>query len=242
MISNIYHAIVYQPLYNGLVFLMDVIPWADAGVAIVLFTIIVKLILFPLSKKSVSTQIQMKKFEPELKALKEKYKDNNQEQAKQTMAFYKEKGINPFAGVILVFIQLPIIIALYRVFLKSGLPTINQTLLYPFVHIPSHVNIVFLGLVDISHKSLWLALLAGITTFLQVRYSMPAPKKTDVKPGGKPSFQDDLARTMSMQMRYFFPIVAFFISYSISGVIALYWITSNIFTIGQELVIRRKYR
>lgn len=243
MFSFIYHTIIFQPMYNGLVSLINIVPWADAGLAIIIFTLIVKLILFPLSKKSVQTQLSMKKYQPELDTLKEKYKNDKQEQARQTMQFYKEKGIRPFAGVLLLFIQLPIIIALYRVFLTPGLPTINITLLYSFVHAPAFVNVHFLNILDISHKNIWLALLAGISTFFQVRFSMPAqPPRAPLAPGAKPSFQDDFARSMSVQMKYIFPVLAFFISWSISGAIALYWITSNLFTIGQELVIRRSFK
>lgn len=241
MISHLYNVLIYKPLYNGLILLMDYIPWIDAGVAIIILTIIVKLILFPLSKKSVTTQLKMKKVEGELAAMKEKYKDDKQEQARQTMALYKKEGINPFMGILLLFIQLPIIIALYRVFLSSGFPKINGSLLYSFVHAPvPDPSIYFLTLIDISSKSLILALIAGITSFIQIRYSMPpAPKKDPSVAPKTPSFKDDLARSMNMQMRYIFPILAFFISWSISGAIAIYWITSNVFTLAQELFIRK---
>lgn len=219
---------------------MDILPWIDAGVAIIILTILVKLVLFPLSKKAVTTQLKMKRVEPELTTIKEKYKDDRQEQARQTMALYKREGINPFMGILLLFIQLPVIFALYKVFLSSGLPSVNTDLLYKFVAIPASINIEFLGYFSISGKSIILALIAGITTYIQIRFSLPpAPKKNPVAGPQKASFKEDLARSMNMQMRYIFPILAFFISWSISGAIALYWITSNIFTIGQELVIRK---
>lgn len=245
MISHLYNILIYKPLYNGLILLMHYVPWIDAGVAIIILTIVVKLILFPLSKKSVTTQLKMKKVEGELAAMKEKYKDDKQEQARQTMEIYKKEGINPFMGILLLFIQLPIIIALYRVFLSSGFPKINTSLLYPFVftHVPHAVNIYFLNLINISSKSLILAILAGVTSFIQIRYSMPpSPKKDPAAAPKSPSFKDDLARSMNMQMRYIFPILAFFISWSISGAIAIYWITSNVFTLAQELFIRKTVR
>lgn len=243
---GIYHTLIFQPMYNGLIFLIDVLPWADAGVAIVVFTLIIKLILFPLSKKSVYTQLKMKRVEPELRAIKEKYsgKDQMQEQARQTMAFYKREGIRPFAGILLVFIQLPILFALYKVFLQPGLSSIDPGLLYSFVSVPESLNLKFLNVFDISGKSVILALVAAVSTFFQVRFSMPPlPPKKPVAPGvtHKPNFQEDFARGMNMQMRYFFPVIAFFISWSISSAIAIYWITSNLFTIGQELVIRRSF-
>lgn len=231
---SMYTTFIYAPLYNGLIFLMDVIPWADAGVAVIIFTIIVKLILFPLSYRSVKTQLEMKRIEPELNAVKQKYTDK-QEQARAIMALYKEKNINPFSGFFLILIQLPIIFALYSIFYNGGLPSVHGELLYSFVAIPDFVNMEFLGLLDIAKKSVILSLLAAATQYFQIRYSMPiVPKKTE-----NATFKDDLARTMSLQMRYMLPVVVFFISYSISSVIALYWTVSNLFAIGQELYIRK---
>lgn len=239
MISNIYHSVVYQPLYNGLILLMDTIPWADAGIVVILFTIVVKLVLFPLSKKAVTTQIQMKKIEPELAVLREQYKDDKQEQARKTLALYKEKGIRPFMSVLLIFIQLPIIFGLYRIFWHSGLPTVDSSLLYRFVTEPEYINMVFLGLVDISSKSIPLAVIVAISTFLQAKLMAPKAAEKPLSHGGTDSFKHDLARSMRVQMIYVFPFIAGFISYGISAAISLYWITSNLFTIGQELVLKK---
>lgn len=235
LMKALFHEVIYQPLYNGLIFLMDVIPWADAGIAVILFTVLVKLVLFPLSRKAVETQLKMKQLEGDLNLLKEKYKDNKEEQARAVLGFYKEKGVNPFSGIILLFIQLPIIFALYYIFYKGGLPVVNESLLYSFVAVPT-VDMSFLGLVDIAQKSVILALLAGVTQYFQIRFSMPLPPpRTD-----KATFQEDLARSMNFQLRYIMPIFVTFIAYSISGAIALYWTTSNVFAIGQELYLRRK--
>lgn len=239
MLSNIYHTLITEPLYNGLILLMDIIPWADAGVAIIIFTFIVKFILFPLSKKAVTTQMEMKKIEPELAKLREQFPDK-QVQAKKTLELYRSHNINPFSGILLLLIQLPIIFGLYKIFLSSGLPEKNIQLLYSFVNFPANVNMEFLNFINISEKSLLLALIAGITTFIQIRFSIPPIKKDETKK--ERTFKDDLARSMNFQMRYFLPIVAFFVSWTISGAIALYWITSNIFTIGQEMVIRRRFK
>ena len=217
--------------------LMSVLPWFDAGVIIILFTILVKLAIFPLSKKAVYAQMELKEIEPELKTIRDKYKDDKQEQAKQTMALYKEKKINPFSSIVVVIIQIPIILALYFVFLRTGFPTLNNYLLYSFAPHTLNINMNFLGLINITQKSIILAVLAAISSFFQMRYSMPATPKKDH--GGDPSFKDDLARSMNMQMRYIYPFIVGFISYSISGVVALYWFTSNVFTIAQEVSLRK---
>ncbi len=235
MNTGFFFTFFYQPLYNGLIFLMDLLPWADAGVAVILFTTLVKLILFPISRKSVRTQLLMKKFEPELKEIRDKYKDNKQEQAVKTMAFYKEKAINPFSGIFLLFLQIPIIFALYKIFASSGLPVVNESILYSFVATPPALNVFFIGLIDVSMKSGILAFLAAVSTYFQIRYSLPAPKESSGN-----QFKDDFARSMRIQMQYLFPLMVLVISYNISGALALYWITSNLFTIGQEIYIRRE--
>ncbi|MFA6536419.1 MAG: YidC/Oxa1 family membrane protein insertase [Candidatus Paceibacterota bacterium] len=238
MISTLFQAIFYKPLYNGLIFLFHVLPWADAGLIVILFTVLVKLILFPLSKKSVETQMIMKKIQPELDALKNKHKDNREEQARAMMALYKEKKLNPLAGIFLVIIQIPIILALYWVFLNGGLPQVNAGLLYNFVPVPDLISMNFFGLLDISQKSIFVALLAGVSQFFQMRYALPAtPAKSD-----KPSFKDDLARSMSMQMKYVMPVFIIIIAYQLPAVVGFYWVTSNLFAIGQEIVVRRRYR
>ncbi len=240
MLGDIFSTVLYQPLYNGLILLMDVLPvWADAGVAVILFTIIVKLILFPLSKKSVSTQLKMKALQPALAELKEKHKNDRQKQAEATMKLYRDRDINPLSGLFLILIQLPIIITLYWVFLKSGLPEVNMDLLYSFIPPPETINMDFFGQINLGEKSYLLALVASVTSFFQIRYSMP---KLQPSLDGKKTFKDDLARSMNVQMRYVFPVVIFFVAYNISGAVALYWATSNMFTIAQELVIRKQVK
>ncbi len=238
MISGLYNLLIYQPLYNGLIFLIDIIPWSDAGMAVILLTLFVKLILFPFSRKATLTQQKMKQSEPEIRKIKEQYQKNRQEQAKKMFDLYREKGINPFSSFFLILIQLPIIIALYRIFWGSDLPQIDESLLYSFITVPQNVNMVFLGLVDIALKSWPLAILVGLSTFFQMKLSMPVSAPKPAAPGQ--SFKDDLARSMSVQMRYFFPFVALFISYSLSGAVALYWLTSNLFAIAQELILKRR--
>jgi YidC/Oxa1 family membrane protein insertase len=179
----------------------------------------------------------MKSIEKDLKEIKEKYKDNKEEQSKKTIEYYKEKGINPFAGIFILLIQLPIVIGLYQVFLKSGLPTVDTSLLYSFIPVPDSINMMFLGIIDISQKSMVLAVLAGITTFIQLHLASSSTSS----PSSGGGMQQDFAKVMAVQMKYIFPVIVAFISYSISGALALYWITSNIFSIAQEIYIKRKY-
>jgi len=231
--SYLYHLFFFDPLYNVLILLFKVFPWADAGIIVILLTILVRLILFPLSRKAVLTQVKMSEISPELNEIKEKYKGNSEEQARRTLALYREKGVNPFSGILVIIIQIPIIFALYQIFLHF--PEVNPALLYSFVTAPENINSSFLGLIDISAKSALIAVLAAISTYLQFQVSMKGQKE----PQGN-SFGDNLTRSMQKQMKYLFPVIVFFISYNISGVIALYWLTTNLFSVGQELFIKRK--
>lgn len=238
MIGSFFHAVFFLPLYNGLIFLLGYIPWGDLGAAVVLFTIIVKLVLFPLSKRSIQTQIAMRSIEGELAAVKERYKNDREGQARAVMALYKENGINPLSSFFLVLIQIPIILALYYVFYRGGLPAINANDLYSFVTPPSSVGMHFLGLIDLTKRSVVLAVAAGLSQYFLARFASPLPPSG----GSGESFKENLARGMNLQMRYFMPIFIGFIAYSLSGAIALYWATSNLFSVGQELYLRRHFR
>lgn len=237
MIHYWFTLLVYQPLYNGLVFLMSVVPWADAGVSVIIFTFLVKLALFPISQKAVKTQLRMKAYEGELAVLKERHKNDREAHARATMAFYKEKNINPFSSFFLALVQIPIILALYYIFYNGGLPKIDTALLYSFVSVPT-INMHFLGFLDITKGSLVLAILVAVSQYFQVRFAMPNLKP---KPPSGGSAKEDFARTLNLQMRYFLPAVVGVIAYTIAGAVSLYWITSNLFAIGQEIYVRRKF-
>lgn len=240
MFSYIWHTFFFDPVYNALVFFIDVIPGGDVGLAIIATVLLVKTILLPLSIKAVKTQKAMKEIEPKLKELKEKYKDDKQQQAQAMMEVYKEAGMNPLASIFLIFLQIPIIIALYLAVSKGGgipLPDINLDILYPFVSAPLAVTMEFLGAIDITGKSIWLALGAGITQYIHVHLTMPTlpPKEA----GAEPNMKEDFMRNMQVQMKYVMPVLITIVAYSISAAIALYFLVSNVVTIAQEYFIRK---
>lgn len=235
MLATLFHTFIFTPLYNALIGLISVIPAGDVGVAVIILTILVKCILFPLSMKAVKTQMIMRELEGPLKEIKEKYKGNKQEEALHTMALYKEKGINPLSSIAVLFLQLPVIFGLYWVFSKGGLPQINTDLLYSFIAAPQQVSMEFLGLIHMGAKSILLALLAGGSQFFQARFSLPK-----LPPRGETAtLKDDLARSMHIQMRYVLPVTVTIVAYYVSAAVALYWFTSNMVAIGQELYFRR---
>jgi YidC/Oxa1 family membrane protein insertase len=234
---ELFNAAFYNPIYNALILIVSELTVGDVGLAIIVLTITVKLILFPLSLKAAKTQILMREIEPALKALKETYKDNKEELALKTLALYREKGVNPFSAIGSAFIQLPIIIALYMVFFYEKLPEVNTEILYGFVSAPETVNLMLFGLIDVTKVSYVLAMIAGITQYYQVRLAMPPvtmPKK------GEPStFAEDFGRSMQIQMQYVLPVIITLVSFTIAAAISLYFVVSNLFAIGQEWYIRR---
>lgn len=239
MFSFIWHTVFFDPIYNGLVFFIDVFPGGDVGLAIVAITIVVKTLLLPLSIKAAKTQMVMREIEPKLKELKEKISDR-QEQARAMMEIYKNAGINPFASIFLLFLQIPILIALYLSVYKGGgvaLPGINTELLYSFIPTPETISMIFLGFQDITARSLPLAFIAGCAQFLYGYLSIPKP--TPRAADALPSFKEDFGRNMQMQMRYLLPVFIFFFAYTISAAIGLYLAVSAIFSVLQELVVRR---
>jgi len=239
MLSFLFNTLIYNPLYNALVFILDVLPAIDVGIAVILLTIIVKLILFPLSRKAVHTQIELRALAPELESIKKQHKDNPQQQAQLTMKMYKEHGINPFSGFLLIFVQLPVIFALYFIFLRGGLPDINIDILYPFLNAPETINMNFLGFLDITKSGVILiALITGITQYIQIKLATPIALPKDKN---DTSLSSSFAQSMQFQMRYVMPIIVAVIAYTLPSMIGLYWITSNLFTIGQEYFVRRKY-
>jgi YidC/Oxa1 family membrane protein insertase len=234
--SYIWNLILYKPLVNALAFLVSVVPGGDVGLAVIILTILVKLILFPLSQKSIESQAEMNILTPEINKIKESGA-SKEEQARLTFELYKKHKTNPFSGCLLVLIQIPIIFALYYVF-SRGIK-FDSSLLYSFIHAPEHANMIFLGILDIGQKSLVLAILAGVSQYLQAHF-MPQPAPAVKTNTTAPSFQESFSKSMSMQMKYIFPFLIAFIAYSISGAVALYWITSNLFMVAQQIYVKKE--
>lgn len=232
MLTNLWNTVLYEPLVNILAFLVSIVPGGDIGIAVIILTILVKIILYPISKKSIEGQARMNIIAPELNKIKESGV-SKEEQARLTFDLYKKHKANPFSGCLLVLIQIPIIFALYYVFLK-GLH-FDTSIFYSFIKIPAEITTNFLGLIDIAEKSWVLAVLAGISQFFQAFY-MPKPVNQTAKTG---SFQDSLNKSLQMQMKYIFPFIVVFIAHNISGAVALYWVTNNIFTIFQQIYVNK---
>ena len=240
MFSYIWHTFFFDPVYNSLVFFIDVIPGGDVGLAIIATVFLVKTILLPISIKAAKTQRIMKEIEPQLKELKVTHKDDREAQSRAMMQIYRDAGMNPFASIFLILIQIPVVISLYFSVYSGGgiaLPAINTAILYGWVAEPLAVSMNFLGAIDITQRSVALAVAAAVTQYIVVTLTMPklAPKEA----GAAPDMKADFARNMQVQMKYMMPILIGIVAYSISAAIALYFLVSNLVAIGQEYFIRK---
>jgi len=233
---TLWNTLFFKPLYNSLVFLVDIFPGHNMLLAVVLLTVVVRFILAPLSYKSIKTQIETKKIQPKLKEIKKTITDKK-EQAQATLALYKEHGINPFSNFLLLLIQFPIIIALYRVF--QGGVEFNPETLYSFVHLPETIKTMWLGL-DLASKSYILAFLAGLTQFLYVQFSSSMRSMTQKTEGQ--SEQEKMMAMVGSSMKYTLPVMITIFAYTLGAPIALYFLTSNVFMIFQEIYIQKNLK
>ncbi|MDI6882919.1 MAG: YidC/Oxa1 family membrane protein insertase [Patescibacteria group bacterium] len=233
-LSQLFNTVLYQPLLNLLILLYVFLPGQDFGVAVIVLTLIIKLILYPTSVRAIRSQKALSRLQPKIKEIQEKYKNDRQAQSKLMMELYRKEKINPFSGCLPLFLQLPILIALYQVFLRGLKPEIFSTLLYGFVPNPRELTTSFLGMVDLSQPNFVLAILAGVLQFLQSKISSQGPKGT-LGPKGFSSM-------MQSQMLYFFPILTFFIVWKLGSIIGLYWVCSTLFSIGEHYIVKSKIK
>lgn len=236
---TLWNIIIYKPLYNALVALIDILPGANIAIAVILLTVIVKVVMLPLNKKSIKSQMAMKEIEPELNKIRKDYPDK-QVQAQKTMALYKERGVNPFSGCLVILIQFPIIIALYLIFTKGingGI--IDSSLLYSFIKIPAEVGLNFLG-IQITEKSLIIAILVAGSQYFSLKQINDINKvknETPVDPNEKLDFAQEFGKNMTKNMTYTLPVIIGIVSYQVSAAVALYFLTSNIVSIVQQTFI-----
>lgn len=239
--SYIWHTIFFDPVYNTLIFFIDVLPNADVGVAIICAVVLIKVVLLPLSLKAARTQLAMRVLEPKLEKLKIEYKDNKEMQAVKTMELFREAKVNPFSSIGLLFLQIPFFIAIYLTVYSGGgvkLPEINVALLYSFIPNPEVVNMYFLGMLDITGKSVILAVIAGVTQYIHTSLTLPVLAPRD--PNALPDFKQDFTRSLHIQMKYVMPVIIIVVSYTLNAAIALYFVVSNLMQIAQEYIVRHK--
>lgn len=227
-----FNTVLYQPLFNALILIYLYLPGHDFGIAVIILTLLIKLILYPLGAQAIRSQKNLAHLQPKMKEIQEKFKDNKEQQSKAMMELYKKEKINPFSGCLPLIIQLPILIGLYRVF-WNGFGETQLGFLYGFMSNPGQINTTFLGLVDLTKASIVLVVLTGIAQFFQSKMMVIKQKKL--------SGPTDMSQMMQKQMVYLFPLFTIFFLWRLPAAIALYWLTTTLFTIAQQYIILKKH-
>ena len=235
--SWLYHTILYQPIYNALIFLYNIIPGHDIGVAIILLTILIKLILWPLSQKSLRSQKAIQDLQPKVDEIRKKYAQEKEKQAQELMQLYKNNKVNPLSSCLPLLIQFPFLIAVYQVF-RVGLTGSGFESLYPFVTNPGSINAISFGFLNLAVISLPLAILSGAAQYIQTKMllSKQAPKAVKNEPGAK---DEKFMGDMNKSMTYFMPIMTVIIGASLPGGLTLYWFVTTVLTILQQKLTLR---
>lgn len=230
-LSLAYTDVIYRPILNLLVALYNIIPGHDIGVVIILVTIVIRILLAPFMHKSLKSQKSMSALQPKIAELKEIHKGDQAEQAKATMALYKEHNVSPFSSCLPLLIQLPILIALYQVFAKALKGNLDG--LYTFVHNPGILNPKLFGLFDLATPNIAFAIVAGLVQFWQ---SWMVTKWQGTQNN------DATAKALNIQMLYILPLVSVFIAWRLPAGLPLYWIVTTLFAVGQQYYINRTHK
>ncbi|MDD5341656.1 MAG: YidC/Oxa1 family membrane protein insertase [Patescibacteria group bacterium] len=233
-IIYVYNLIFYQPTFNFLVWLYNVLPGHDIGLAIVLLTLAIRILLFPLFYQSIKSQKALQDIQPKIDEVRKKYKNDQQKQASEMMGLYKNEKVNPFSSCIPLLIQFPFLIAVYQSF-GQGLSSKGLEMLYPFVHNPGVISAISLGYFNLAQPSIILAVLAGAAQFWQARMMItkrpPVIKGKDI-PG---SADENMMAAVNKQTLYFLPIFTVIIGISLPSGLTLYWLFTTILMALQQL-------
>jgi YidC/Oxa1 family membrane protein insertase len=234
-----FQTLLTQPLYNGFIYLVGIMPGGDVGFAIIALTFIIRFLFYPVFASQIRTTMGMQAMQGELEEIKEKYKGDAARQNQETMGLYKKYKVNPLSLILSLFIQLPIFYALYYTFFHTKLPSINAALLYPFVHVPPMVNIHFLGFINLTlaNNILVVAVVAALQFLVMYltlgRTNKHAPKNIS---------QEKLAAQKMQQnvSLYMLPAIIATVAYSTPAAVGLYFATGSVVSLGQEWLIRRE--
>lgn len=226
--GNIFFSLLYQPIYNAVVFVYTLAPWGGLGLAIILITIFVKGIVLPLTYKSMKAQKELQDIQPKIAEIKEKYKDDKEAMAKELMDVYKVHNVNPFASCLPTILQLVVFIALYRA-LAAGIHTVDASILYDFVKNPGTMSPFFVG-IDLSKISIPLGVISGVVQYFQAR-QMVTRRPPKAVQGTSAAMDEDMTATMNKMMVYVLPITMVVLGCTtLVGGVTLYIVVSTIFT------------
>jgi YidC/Oxa1 family membrane protein insertase len=225
----------YQPILNLVVFIYNNVPGHDFGITIIILTIIIKLLLYPLTNQSIKSQKALQDIQPQIDEIKNKYKDQKDKLGKEILEVYKKNKVNPLSSCLPLLIQLPFLIAVFRV-IRNGFNDTSANLIYSFISKPQAINYVSIIGLDLAKRSILLAVLSGVAQFWQSK--MLLAKRPEIK--ANQSKDEDMAAIMNKQMTYFMPIFTVFIGLSFPGGLTLYWFFTTLLSGLQQLYIFKK--
>lgn len=231
---NAFHLLLYQPLFNALILLYQFIPGQDFGVAIIVLTILIKILLYPLTSKAIQFQKTLIEIQPKIQELQQKFKNDKEKQVKEMMALYQKEKINPFSGFLPILIQIPILIALFKVF-SEGLNSEQMIYLYNFVPYPGAINFISFGIINLSQSNIFLAILTAIAQFFQTKRLAPKIKKNK-----NDNQMAQISLIMQKQMLYLMPIFTLLFLSILPSALGLYWLVITLFSIGQHYLILKQ--
>lgn len=231
-----FNTIFVYPFLNLLTVIYGVVPGHDFGVAVIIMTLIIRFALWPLTGKQLHSQKKMQALQPEITKIKAQAGGDRQKESAMLMELYKEKEINPFSACLPALFQFPFLIALYFVF-RLGTEGVDKFAphLYSFVaNIPYIKDIIanphvfnpkLFGVVSMAQPSIVLAILAGLTQYVQVKMITP---KTQAK---------DAQSKITANMTLMFPAMTIFIAWNLPAALPLYWLVANLVAIFQQKFI-----
>ena len=232
---DLFNTLLTQPLFNLMVWLYDVVPGNDLGIAIIILTILIRLLLYPLSAQSIKGQKALQELQPKIEALKKKYKDDREAQAREMMALYKAEKVNPLSSCLPLLIQLPFLIAVFHVF-SRGFDAENLSMLYAFIPNPGMLNPIAFGFLDLAAPNTVLAVATGLAQFWQTK--MLVHKRQPSVSGSK---DEDMMAMMNKQMLYVMPVITVVISFTLPAGLVLYWFLTTVLTaLQQQLMFKKK--
>jgi YidC/Oxa1 family membrane protein insertase len=224
-----FQTLLVDPLFNALIFLYDFASFQDFGVAIILLTVLIRIIFLPLFYKGAKNQIIIQRLQPEINRIQHDHKHDREKQAQALMDLYRAHKVNPFSSFFMLFLQLPVLIAIYQVFLRGFSPELFDHL-YAFVPRPEQLNANFLGLIDLQKQSILMVSFAALAQYVQGYLTIPAAQK-----GKELSSAERVAR----QMVYLGPIFTIMILSNLPSAVGLYWLVTSVFSIGQQVYINK---
>jgi YidC/Oxa1 family membrane protein insertase len=242
--GTFFTTVFIQPILNLLIWLYNVLPGRDIGLAVIVLTIVVKLVLYPFTVSQIKQQRALQSLQPKIDEIRARLKGNKEEQSRELMALYAKEKVNPAASCLPLLIQLPIFIALYQA-LSMGLAAKSLDLLYSFVANPQTINTTFFGLIDLTKPSYVLAIAAAAVQFWQTKQILKPPAATVTQPppeavktvGAK---DESMAAIMNKQMAYIMPIMTAVIGFSLPGGLTLYWLVMSLLTVLQQWWLLKK--